>query len=425
MTQMSKKSIWILPLLALILTSCAALDDAAGVINDGQPADLATAPLAASGFIEADEVSVVSETGGRVSEVLAAEADTVEEGQPLIVLDDSVMQAERAQALAAAAAARADLARLTAGASAEEIAAAQAALDEAQAAVEGARLTAGQAWQVVNNPADVDVQIAAAQTQVDLAWQQITLLQARLGQQEFLLGVLRSAENPDEHRIDNEELALEAIRAQLRAAEAEYNGAQRKLEALNAQRARPLTALAQARSAQAQIPVAEARAQIAQAQYDLLVNGPTPEEIAIAEAQVRLAEARVGLIDAQIDRLTLYAPAAGVITTRSISAGETASPGVPLMTIANLDVLRLVVYIQEPQIGRVQLGAKAAIRVDAYPGRRFEGVVVRIADEAEFTPRSVQTSEDRASLVFAVEITLENPDGLLKPGMPADVVIEG
>jgi HlyD family secretion protein len=97
---------------------------------------------------------------------------------------------------------------------------------------------------------------------------------------------------------------------------------------------------------------------------------------------------------------------------------------VPLLSIANLAVLKLVVYIPAPQLGRVRLGAPVEISVDAYPGQTFEGTITLIAREAEFTPRNVQTEEERVNLVFAVEIKIDNEDGRLKPGMPADVVIE-
>ena len=130
------------------------------------------------------------------------------------------------------------------------------------------------------------------------------------------------------------------------------------------------------------------------------------------------------MIDAQIAQLTLVAPIDGVVTSRSIYPGETASPGVSLMSIADLSTLKLVVYIPETQYGWVRLNAPVEVTVDAYPGRAFPGTVLYIAREAEFTPRNVQTEEERVNLVFAVEIRIENPGGELKPGMPADVAIQ-
>ena len=153
---------------------------------------------------------------------------------------------------------------------------------------------------------------------------------------------------------------------------------------------------------------------------DDLEAGPTEEEIAIAEAQVRQAEAAVRLIDAQIAQLTLTAPMDGTVTSRSAQAGETASAGSPLLTIANLDVVTLVIYVPVSRVGQVRLGQEVEVQVDSFPGRVFVGQVVNIAGEAEFTPRNVQTQEERVNLVFAVKVRVPNPDLKLKPGMPAD-----
>jgi HlyD family secretion protein len=380
--------------------------------------------LIVSGFIEAETVSVVAETGGRVTQVLADEADEVSAGQVLVTLDDTLLQAERAQAVAAVAAAEANLAQLQAGARPEELAAAEAALRQAQAQLEGARRTAAQAWAAAANPQDIDVQIASAEAQVELAAQQVQLVQTQLDEARLMLDWMQAVpeERQDHNGIELQQYTIAALEAQLRAAEANHEGAQRKLELLQSQREWPVQAVAQARQSQSQIAVAQAQVDLAQAQLDLLRNGPLPQEIAAAQAQVDLAQVGVDLIDARIAQLTLVSPIDGVVTTRAIEVGETASPGVPLLTIANLETLKLVVYIPETQLGRIQLNAPVRIRVDAYPGETFEGRVYFISREAEFTPRNVQTEEERVSLVFAVEIRIPNPDGRLKPGMPADAI---
>ena len=143
----------------------------------------------------------------------------------------------------------------------------------------------------------------------------------------------------------------------------------------------------------------------------------------MAEAQVRQAEAAVRLVDAQIAQLTLTAPMDGVVTIRSGQAGETAIAGAPLLTIANLDEVTLVIYVPENRVGQVRLGQEVEVRVDSFPERAFVGHVANIAGEAEFTPRNVQTQEERVNLVFAVKVRLPNPDHALKPGMPADATI--
>jgi multidrug resistance efflux pump len=128
-------------------------------------------------------------------------------------------------------------------------------------------------------------------------------------------------------------------------------------------------------------------------------------------------------MDVQISKLRLLAPRDGIVTERVADPGELAAPGATLLTLANLDQVTLTVYVPDMQMGRVHLGQEADVSVDAYPGETFKGTVTYIAAQAEFTPKNVQTKEERANLVFAVKITLANADHRLKPGMPADATL--
>jgi HlyD family secretion protein len=173
-----------------------------------------------------------------------------------------------------------------------------------------------------------------------------------------------------------------------------------------------------------QAELAEAQMAAAQAALDELVVGPTDEEVAIAQAQVQQAEAAVHLVDAQTAQFTLTAPLSGIVTSRSAQAGETATAGAPLLTIANLDEVTLVIYIPENRVGQIGVGQEAQVQVNSFPEQVFVGHVASIAGKAEFTPRNVQTQEERVNLVFAVKVSIPNPDHKLKPGMPADATIE-
>jgi len=415
----------LLPVVAgLIVTACSG--SIIPTSNTGAAQPTQPASLTATGFIEAEEVSIVSEVSGRVAEVLADEADPVGAGEVVVVLNDALLLADRAQAEAAVTVAEANLADLLAGPTQDEVDSAQAAIDEAQASLSGAQAASGQAWQTANNPRDIEVQISQAELETQNALAALKNAQVELDRIDYRLEFLKSQDEDEQDHtaIDYAEIERNAIVAQLAAAQAQYDGALRKLEALRAQRERPLAQIAQAQNASAQIPVAEAQVTLAQAQYDLLVADPMPEQIAIAQAQIDLAQAQVALIDARLNQLSLVAPIDGVITTRAIAVGETAQPGVSLMTIANLRTLKLVVYIPATEIGYVQIGAPVTIEVDAYPNAKFPGEVVNIGREAEFTPQNVQTEEDRVNLVFAVEIRIDNEDGRLKPGMPADATID-
>jgi multidrug resistance efflux pump len=140
-----------------------------------------------------------------------------------------------------------------------------------------------------------------------------------------------------------------------------------------------------------------------------------------AQDAVNTAEANLALLDTQIKKLTVYAPSDGVVLTRSAEVGGMALPGATLIEIGKLDQLELTVYLPEEEFGVIIPNQAVKVSVDAYPDRMFEGIVVRMANQAEFTPTNVQTKEDRTRLVYAVVIQLENPDFALKPGMVADV----
>jgi len=141
-------------------------------------------------------------------------------------------------------------------------------------------------------------------------------------------------------------------------------------------------------------------------------------------AQLKQAAAQLAEQQGILERFALKSPLAGTILTRSVELGEWVNVGMPLFTLVDLNQLYLKVYIPEPQIGKVALGQEARIYVDAYPDRDFPARVSKVAQQAEFTPKNVETKEERVKLVFAVELRLkENPGGVLKPGMPADGVI--
>jgi multidrug resistance efflux pump len=121
--------------------------------------------------------------------------------------------------------------------------------------------------------------------------------------------------------------------------------------------------------------------------------------------------------------LVVTAPQAGVVLEQVAYAGELAAPGATLLRMGDLDHVTLTVYLPVANAGRVRVGQPAVVRVDAYPGEEFQGTVSYLAPEAEFTPKNVQTRQERSDLVYAVKIALDNPEHRLKPGMPAEAEI--
>ena len=141
----------------------------------------------------------------------------------------------------------------------------------------------------------------------------------------------------------------------------------------------------------------------------------------MSAAQLAQAEATLALVEAQLERLTLSAPSDGTILERAIEPGEVAVPGAPLLRLGLLDTLWITVYVPEDRYGQIDVGDRATLTVDAYPDRSFEAVVRAIADQAEFTPRNVQTASSRRATVYAVSLAITDSRGRLKPGMPADL----
>ncbi|MGE5175419.1 MAG: HlyD family efflux transporter periplasmic adaptor subunit [Hyphomicrobiales bacterium] len=172
------------------------------------------------------------------------------------------------------------------------------------------------------------------------------------------------------------------------------------------------------------LDVAQSQATQAREAYRQAVSGPRREQIAAQRAAVAQAEAAVQQIDVTLAHMHARAPFAGVVTAKHREKGEIVPAGSPVVTVRNRNDRWVRIYVPERQIGRVALGAPAEIRTDSDPKHAYRGTVVFIATQAEFTPRSVQTKEERVRLVYAVKVRIEgDPEFRLKPGMPADVRI--
>jgi multidrug resistance efflux pump len=176
------------------------------------------------------------------------------------------------------------------------------------------------------------------------------------------------------------------------------------------------------------LALAQARLAAAQANLVAVQQDTRSQQLQVAQDQVDVAKSQVANISAQLQNIelqlakyTIAAPTDGVVLARGVEVGETAGPGSVMFEIGRLQHLKLTVYLPEEQFGRVKPGDQANVSVDAYPGRPFTARVDRLADQAEFTPRNVQTVEGRHNTVFAVYLSLENTDLALMPGMWADV----
>jgi HlyD family secretion protein len=373
-------------------------------------AQAAANELTGSGTIEAVEVDVGPQISGRVVQVMDSEGQSVKAGDVLLRLDDSVLLQQRAQAEAAIATARAQCDELLAGARPEQLDAARATITTTQAMLSGAQADLDTLLAGTTNDqiATARAQLASAQARAKLAQGTYNNVAAgRTNGQAF--GVMGTGLGAPE----------EQMRAQVAAANAQVVAAQDQLNHVLAGATSDQIHAAQARVAQAQ-----AQLEAAQAQYALLAAGPSREQIAAANAAVTQAEAALQPLDVQADELVVRAPTDGVVLNRNVEVGEVLSPGATAFVIGKLATLQITIYLPESTYGRVKLGQTASVTVDSYPGVTFAATVVHIADQAEFTPRNVQTVEGRRTTVYAIKLDVPNPDGKLKPGMPADMTLE-
>ena len=162
---------------------------------------------------------------------------------------------------------------------------------------------------------------------------------------------------------------------------------------------------------------------VAQQTWEKMKRGSRVEEIEVARARHDQALAQLESIRKKVRDCSVTAPMAGVITQNAVEQGEVVAPNAAVVRISRLDRVNLMIYVSEQELGRVKLGKSAKVRIDTYPDRDFQGKVTYISPIAEFTPKNIQTKEDRTKLVFGVKIEIENPDGSLKPGIPADATV--
>jgi HlyD family secretion protein len=212
---------------------------------------------------------------------------------------------------------------------------------------------------------------------------------------------------------------IEAARAHVRSAQAAFDLAEanrRRVEALVSGGAATARQGDEARTASEQ-----AGATLAAAQETLakMLSGSRGEEVRAAQARLEQATAALKLAERAVTDCTVTAPIDGVVTTRIRDVGEFVTIGSPIVTVSRLDEVWLSIYVPEARLSEIKLGAPAYAKVDGDPAT-YEGTVEFISPEAEFTPRDVQTADERAKLVYRVKIALPNPEGVFKPGMPAD-----
>ncbi len=246
---------------------------------------------------------------------------------------------------------------------------------------------------------------------------QLTQAEAQAAAQRSVVTRLRNGSRPEE---------IAQARANVESAKADLVNAQRQYERLRS--AAELSAGRAVRqqdvdAAKAALQVAEAKLAVNQKTLDLAVLGPRKEDIAENEARLRANEAQAALLRQHLADSQLLAPVNAVVRTRILEPGEMASPQSPVFSLAVTDPKWVRAYVSEPDLGKIHPGTAATIAVDSFPKRRFDGWVGFISPVAEFTPKAVQTTELRTSLVYEVRVFVKDPKDELRLGMPASVYL--
>jgi len=241
---------------------------------------------------------------------------------------------------------------------------------------------------------------------------QLRMAEAQVSGQKAALDAMTKGARDQE--IERVRVAVDQARAQLSKAERDY----RRARALHKQ---AMVSDREYQDADTALKIAGESLKQAEASYQLVLEGARDEELRAQAAAVEAAEAQLELARVQVRDATLKSPLEGSITDLYAEEGELLSPGALVATVADYSIMELKVYVSEDRLGRVKLDQQMDVFIDSFPGKPFKGRVIRISEEAEFTPKNIQTKEERTTLVFEVKVEVQNPEGMLKAGLPADV----
>jgi HlyD family secretion protein len=411
--------------------------------------------LDASGTIESVTVNISPEMAGKVKEVLVEEGQSVKAGLPLFSLEDSLIQSEKQTAQSALDSANAAVQTAEVALEAAQLQY-DLTLSNALAQEKSTRLTVWQdskptqftqpVWYFSKEErlqaaqAEVEAKKAAledALTNLDDVSQragsvnflqiEANLVQMRLAFQNAQ-GVFDSTNGASDSQDlrDAAQIILDEAEIDLEEAQTDYDDAFTTEGATDVMEARADVVIAQEAYDLAvdNLRALQTGADAPQVQAAAKVVEQAQSALEQVKTNVVAAQSKLNTIETQLKKITVTAPMDGVILTRNIEPGEFLQPGAAAFSLANLDELTITVYVPEDQYGNLLLGQKATVTVDSFPGESFDAEVIHIADQAEFTPRNVQTVEGRSSTVYAIKLRVTDSEGKLKIGMPADVVFK-
>jgi multidrug resistance efflux pump len=340
------------------------------------------------GIVEIQEVRLGSKVGGRVAKVFITEGEIAEAGRILVEFEVPELEAQREQAQAKLVAATAEWEKAQYGPRDEEIAAGYAALKEADARWE--KMLAGPR---LEEKEEAKSQLASAQA--DLVWAQVEF--------DRIKGLFQKGLMP---------------RSDYDSAMASLNRGKGRCDAAKAK-----SDLLEAGYRKEDKEEAKAQRDRAKENYQVLLAGTRKEDKMIAKAHREEAEAKLRELEVNLKEALVKAPEKAVVEVVAVRKGDVIAPNQPIIRVLRANDLWVKVYVPETELGKVRLNQKVEVTIDSYPGRKFEGTVIQVASISEFTPRNVQSADERRHQVFGVKVRVENREGIFKSGMAAEVIL--
>jgi len=371
----------------------------AGVITYRSLHPQATDRIVVSGNIELNQVDIGFKTSGRLIERTVEEGDNVQKGQVIARLDREQLLRQRETAVAA-------------------LGTAEATYSESQSALN---------WQRATMQADLQVKNA------DLSAAQSQLLQLKNGARPQELQQAEAAVKAAQAQYDQAKKDWERAQtlykdddistSQHDQARTRYDASEAQLKQANEQlgmvKEGPRTETIETAAAQ----VNKARAAVEMGQANAIETKRREQDVVARHGDIERAKAQIALIDSQLADTIVTSPINGVVLVKAADVGEVLAPGTSVVTVGDIDHPWLRAYVREQDLGKVKLGAKVKVTTDSYPGKTYDGRISFISSEAEFTPKQIQTAEERVKLVYRVKIDIDNQRHELKSNMPADAEI--
>lgn len=402
--------------------------------------NIKTNKIEANGTLEATEIQISSEVSGRIEKVAFEEGDKIKINQLLAIVNDDIYKTQVLQAKANFLANQSKYQSLKVGARKEEIEQVALLKEQSEKLLLGSNKNYYDSKELYDNRSVPKQQLDSAETQYKTSKNQYETAKANLEQLKSSFKITKSnllrtkdlynKQSISTQQLDTAQNQFDIVSAQLKMAEQNLNqsktlmaGAERNFKNVQNIYENRAQQKLQLHSAEVQKEVAESNLEISKKKLDLIKAQAKKEDLDSLKSITMQADAGVKLAQIQLDKTKIKSNVEGIVITKSIENGEVVNQGSVIATIANLSKMWLRVYVPEYQVNLLKIGQNVNIKTDSSPDKIFTGKIIQISSKAEFTPRNVQTKEERVNQVFGVKIAITNNNLELKAGVPADVEI--